>query len=246
MSARPITAVSLFLVLVVTGCGSGAHAKEAPAQIWADAVTALRSSPGYVMQGSVSAGGATERLVAAVHDAHSLEVTLAGGADRVAVIVVPRGTYLRANAVYWRAQAGAQGVALAGRWVRVSRVRARQTGIALGRFAPSTVGRCLEEHGTLTIAGRTRIEGIAAIVINDAGNVPGDAPGSIAVAERGRPYPLRIAITGPTRPGGPVNGCNNGQGGDTRESLTFSRFGQVPAFKAPAGAIEANFPALGA
>jgi hypothetical protein len=111
-------------------------------------------------------------------------------------------------------------------------------------FAPATLARCLtEDHGTLSIGGRASINGEPAILLRDAGNLPGTQPGTVAVATTGPPYPLRLTATGRQRAGGRTDVCNEGHtSGDQNATLTFSRFNQIPALQAPRDAIETPGP----
>lgn len=164
---------------------------------------------------------------------------LALGAAREDVIAADGMGYVRANAAYWRvARAPA---ALAGHWIRVPPTRAQAFSASLGALAPATLARCLaEDHGTLSLAGRTRVGGRAAVVLRDSGNVPGGAPGLLAVAAGGTPYPLRATITGDQRPGGRIDVCNDGRGDQTRGTIVFGAFNDAPRVRAPAHAIDVN------
>lgn len=99
------------------------------------------------------------------------------------------------------------------------------------------MSRCLvEDHGTLTLAGRTTIDGHSAILLKDAGNSPGSSPGVLAIAATGPPYPLRLTALGGQRAGGPIDVCNDGKASNARGTITFSRFRGVPPIQAPQGA----------
>ena len=166
--------------------------------------------------------------------ANSVELSLSAGPSVAEIMDVPAGSFLRGSAAFWAAHLGPRGELLANRWVQVPPTTAQTFNSQLGRFAPATLARCLvEDHGTLSVAGRTTVDGRDAVVVRDAGNVPGDGPGTLAVAASGPPYPLQVTSTGPQHPGGVVDVCNDGKGGTLQGTLTFSDFGHVPPISPP-------------
>ena len=174
-------------------------------------------------------------------DTNSLKLSISAHGANVEIITLPNAAYLRANAAFWRPKVGARADGLANRWLQVPPDNVRSVSATLGRFAPATLARCLaEDHGTLSIAGRTTVDGRSAIVLKDAGNVPGSSPGELAVAASGPPYSL------PQRPtpgeqaalGGQVDTCNDGKGGDsTRPAHAQSLWHRRADETAPQGAI---------
>jgi hypothetical protein len=70
-------------------------------------------------------------------------------------------------------------------------------------------------------------------VLKDAGNTPGASPSSLIVATRGPHYPLRLSSTGNTRPGGRIDVCDDGKGGNARGSISFRQFGKIRPIRAP-------------
>jgi hypothetical protein len=236
--ARPVVAVAAsVLAFSSSGCGSsaqshlrpaGGEATKSPARILADAVAALRDSHGYVAQGTLRQGGQTTRLKVRAQGPRSLELSLSIHGATAEVIVSGGNAYLRANAAFWVPHFGQRGQLFAERWVEIPPSQISALTNQAGHFAPQTIGRCLgEDHGTLSVAGHTRVDGRPAIVLRDAGNTPGGTPSLVAVAASGTPYPLRDTATGPTRAGGRIDTCNNGKGEDLRGTLTFSQFGHV-------------------
>lgn len=163
-----------------------------------------------------------------------LQVQVSASGKTAEIIALSGGGYVRANQAFWRAQVGAKAASLANRWIELPASASEQLISSFGMFAPSTLSRCLgEDLGTLSRDGTTTVDGIPAVVVRQAGNVPGGGPGTLAVATHGPAYPLRVTSTGPTRPGGKVDACNDGKGGDTEGSLTLSDFGHAPAITAP-------------
>jgi hypothetical protein len=220
---------------------SNGEASKPAKQVVADAAAALRGARGYVMQGRIMQNGQTLRVGVVAPSARSLQLTVATGGASLELIAVAGGSYVRGNATFWRAHLGSRGTAIANRWIQVPASSAQSFFSTLGHFAPATLSRCLaEDHGTLTVAGRTTIGGRPAILIRDAGNAPGSSPGELAVAATGPPYPLQAVSAGGQRAGGPIDVCNDGKASDTRGTLSFSHYGAVPALHAPKGAVHAG------
>lgn len=226
--------------LSAPGAGNGEAGKPA-GQIVADAAAALRRAHGYVMQGAIVADRQRIRLRIAVASRSDLEVGFSADRASVEIIALPGGSYIRGNRVFWAAHLGSRGVALSGHWVEAEPSSARALTSSLGPFAPATLSRCLtEDHGTLSVAGKTIIGGRPAVIVRDAGNAPGASPGTLAVATSGEPYPLRVTATGRQRAGGLIDVCNDGKAGTAHGSLMFSRFGAVKPISPPANAIHAG------
>jgi hypothetical protein len=170
-----------------------------------------------------------------------LELALSGEGGRAELIALPNAAYVRANATFWKPRVGQRAATLANRWIQIPPAGAEAITASLGRFAPATLARCLvEDHGSLSVAGKTTVDGHPAVVLKDAGNVPGSAPGTLAVATSGPPYPLRATATAGQRAGGRVDVCNNGKAGNTHGTLTISHFGSVPPVKVPQHAIKSG------
>jgi hypothetical protein len=214
-------------------------ASKAPAQIVAAAQSALRSANGFVATGTLTQSGQATRLEIVEAGTSKLEVQLNGSGKSAEIIVLPGAGYVRANLAFWSAQAGAAAATLANRWIELPATASRQLTSSLGHLAPGTLSKCLGENlGTLSPGGTTSVDGASAVVVREAGNAPGSNPGTLAVATRGPAYPLRVTSTGPTRPGGTVDSCNTGKGGDTEGSLTLSDFNHPPAITVPAHPVK--------
>lgn len=181
-------------------------------------------------------GKQSMELQVVVNSATSLEMSASIGRQSFEVIRTSGGFYVRANASFWDAHVGARATVLADRWIhtRVS------TGLSeLENFAPGTLAHCLtDDHGTLSIAGQTTIEGRPAVILKDAGDRPGTQPGTLAVATSSPLVPLRITSTGRERPGGRIDVCNSGSTSSGRGYLTFNYFNQPQPISPPANAIE--------
>lgn len=218
------------------------EASKSPKQILADAASALRAASGFELHGTQTVRGKTVRI-RALASGQSLDLAVATGTAAYEMLRVPTGFYVRANASFWRQHLGARGAVLADRWIhRSSPALASE----LNDFAPGRLARCLaEDTGRLSVAGTTSINGQPAILIKDAGNLPGSAPGTLAVATTGPPYPLREAGAGRQRPGGRVDVCNDGHGsGYETGSVTLGEFNQIPPLEPPTDALEVPGPPL--
>jgi hypothetical protein len=199
----------------------------------------LREAHSYVMQGQLTQDGQILRIKVAAAGTQALELWFVVGPTAAQMIVLPTGSYLKANAHFWLTHVGPRTQALVNRWVQIPPASGQRFTAQLGQFAPATLSRCLlEDHGKLTVAGKTTVAGTRAIVIKDAGNVPGDAPGTLAVASTGRPYPLQVRLTGPKLAGGRIDVCNDGKADNSRGVLTLSQFGRVRPITSPPYAIE--------
>ncbi len=214
--------------------GGNGVASKAPAQIVAAAQSALRSANGFVATGTLTQGGQATRLQMVDGGASKLEVQLNASGKSAEIIVLAGTGYVRANQAFWTAQAGASAASLADRWIELPAAAGQRLTSSLGPLAPSTLSRCLGENlGALSRGGTTRVDGLPAVIVREAGNVPGSNPGTLVVATQGPAYPLRVTSTGPTRPGGTVDNCNTGKGGDTQGALTLSDFNHPPAIAVP-------------
>jgi hypothetical protein len=243
-------AIALMLMLLLAACGSSSSsntkaaqgngvASKTPAQIVAAAQTALRSANGFVATGTLTQNGQATRLQIIEGGSSKIEVQLNGSGKRAEILVVAGIGYVRANLAFWSAQAGVPAASLANHWIELPATAGQQLTSSLGHLAPSTLSTCLgEDLGTLSPGGTTTVDGVSAIVVRQAGNVPGSGPGTLAVATHGPAYPLRVTSTGPTRPGGKVDACNTGKGDDSEGSLTLSDFNHPPAITVPKNPVK--------
>lgn len=209
-------------------------ASKSPAQIVAAAQSALRSANGFVVGGTLRQRGQALRLEIVEGGTKGMQVRISEHGKNAEIIALPNAAYVRANQGFLKAQAGTNAAAAANRWIELPASASQQFTSGFGPFAPDTLARCLGENlGRLSRGGTTTVNGIAAVVVRQAGSVPGSSPGTLAVATHGPAYPLRITSTGPTRPGGKVDVCNTGKGNDVLGSMTLSDFGHAPAITAP-------------
>ncbi len=218
-----------------TPASNGEAAKPAP-QILADAARAVRSARSYELQATISDHHQLQRLRLVTAPGNSLELTGATGSAAYQVISVRSGTFARGNVAFWRQRDPAHANLLADRWIRLPPSGARELLATFAQLDPANLARCLVEgHGRLSVAGRTTVGGRAAVLVHDAGNVPGGQPGDLAVAATGTPYPLRLTTSGSARAGGRVDVCNDGKASGAEGSLTFSQFNRVREILPPLG-----------
>jgi hypothetical protein len=247
-SATTPTGTSSSPSSTTTGATSTAAARSqvagrSPRAIVAAAAQALRKSGGYSMRADLRENGTRSLLTLTADGPRTFEATLTDRGVVTGLIDLPGASYLRGNVAFWRSHIGngpaqrARAGRLAGHWLKLTASGARSVTKTLGSLSPSVLARCLtEDHGTLTLAGRTTIGHTRAMVIKDAGDAPGATPSTIVVATGGPPYPLRYTATGRTRSGGRIDVCNDGKGDDSEGTITFNEFGHVPEISAPTGA----------
>jgi hypothetical protein len=226
-----------------TSAASSQVAGRSPHAIVAAAAHALRASGGYTMRADLTQNGDRSVVALTADGPRTYQATLSDDGRVSGLVTLPGASYLRGNRAFWSGQSGsgsaarARAARLAGHWLKLTSRGAQSLAKSLGSLAPDVLARCLvEDHGTLTLAGHTTIGHTPAVIIKDAGDAPGATPSSIAIAAGGSPYPLRYTATGRTRPGGRVDVCNTGKGGDDEGTIDFSQFGQVPTIQAPTGA----------
>jgi hypothetical protein len=218
---------------------AGDEAAKAPEQILADAVTALGEVPALRV-----AGTQTDRIGL---DQVSLIVTASGRAqieDRwrrhgtLRSIIIGHTLYLRGTKGYWKAlglsRSNVQWAST--HWIKLALIDAR--GTESSTVTPSSFARGLQAgHGTLANAGPAVVDGQPAVVVQDAGDLPGSAPGQITIADATPAYPLRLTATGRRRPGGPTGGpCDHTYDTNTAVDLRITPLTAAPAIAAPKGA----------
>ncbi len=197
-------------------------------------MVALRSVRGYELDGDITQGHQRMRVRLLSDARNALDVAIVINNSDFQVLRLPSGLYMRANAAFWRSHLGARGNVLADRWIQTPVSDGALLLSGLRQFEPAFLARCLaENNGSLSLDGTTTIDGQPAVVIRDAGNLPGTQPSTLAVAASGSPYPLRATATGAGRPGGHIDVCNDGKANNYRGSITLSNFDHVSPLVAP-------------
>ena len=205
--------------------------------ILADARAALRSLRAYRLHAELVSGRRRTVLDVTADSAARVDLSYAQGEDSFEARSLPPVAYMRGSAAFWSSQVHDPAVVarFAGRWVQVPLSMTEGIVSRLGFFEPATLARCAGENvGALSLAGRTNVDGVPAIVLHDAGNVPGGTPEDYDIAAAGPPFVLRIVGLGPTRPGGRVDVCNDGKGGGATGVMTLTGFNHAPSLRAPA------------
>jgi pimeloyl-ACP methyl ester carboxylesterase len=243
------------VAVAVGGCGGGGRAAsrstssgaglaaEPAARILAAAEAAIDQVHSFHLQASAAIPGTT------VSESTYLllpgEATLAeqNGADTLDLRAIAGRIYFRGNRAYY-ASTGVTGAELArlpGRWVSATPSQLPTADGLLALTHPAALGLCLlgQHLGTLSVGGTASVDGRRAVVLLDAGNLPGSAPGRIYVAATGPPLPLRLTRTGPARPGGTSDGvCDEPASQLVSSSDEFISDVNAPlTITAPAGAV---------
>jgi hypothetical protein len=214
---------------------SNGVASKTPTQILNAAQAALKSAHSYVLTAEIKQSGSTMGVKLIDGGARN-ELGMTMGQSSADIILASGHAYMQANASFWKNQAKSPAAAvLAGRWIEVPDSTFKGLLSDLGSLEPSQLADCLSDgpHGAITKVGTTTVGDAPVVVLKDAGNVPGDGPGTIAIATTGPAYPLQIVQTGPTRAGGKVDACNDGKGDDSTGTMTLDDYDHAPTIKIP-------------
>ncbi|HET9050954.1 MAG TPA: hypothetical protein VFO60_04580 [Candidatus Dormibacteraeota bacterium] len=222
---------------------------KAPDQIVADAQAAVRAVQSYHVSLDVRAGrdDATFDLDVAGPGLVSGHMNIGGSSGDI--VVASDQVYLR-GADLVATLAGSPASPVSGGWVETSGSAVPDVVKAVTPFIdPTTVADCvLGQHGSLT-ATRGTYAGESVVELHDAGDVPGTAPATLAVAATGRPYPLHLVVTGPTQLGTVAlpDACDAGPAAATATAsatssaqtvdATFDSWGDPMTVTPPTGAV---------
>lgn len=209
-------------VVCVSACGtsssanSGAkvEAQKPATQILADAKSALFNAKAVHVAGTETSGGQSETIDFQFQGENSKGTVTAGGITEQ-IIKTGGSLYVNAPAAYWTKAAGAQGAALAGKWIIIPAAQAGDaTQLTLQGVAASigTSGSPLNPTTTVTKIGKTK-----AIVLTEKDG------STLTVADSTTPDPLQVT----------------GKGTDKGQE-TFTDYGNTQPITAPAGAITAQ------
>jgi hypothetical protein len=211
---------------------------DAEARVRASAA-ALKALKSYHVSGTQTDDDGRAVIEGDVTAAGRAALTYRVGRSEVEFRVLGSTAYVRGNAAYWRAAAGAQGATLAGRWIKG---RAGDLGAVevLDSLLPRTLARCLPVgNGTLRTGGTATVDGEPADVVIDAGDKPGTTPSRVFLAGDGPPLPLRVLQTGRRRPGGTLDPkCQDEDDTSTASDLRLSDFDEEVEIATPKDAIE--------
>jgi hypothetical protein len=233
-----IALCALWSAAAPTLAGGGEESKS-PQAILSDMQRDLAKVKSLHFDGRTKDPSGVTRLSGDVFASGSASIGLAQGKGSLRMILLPKTTYLKANAVYWRASDKKNGAVLAtklaGRWVKVPESVRASVQSLLDLLAPKNLARCLAGRtGTLTNNGLTTLGGRKAIVVEAKGDRPGATPGLLYIAADGPVLPVRDVQTGPRKAGGKLDRrCDEADSKTTASDVTLSRFDRVPTLKAP-------------
>jgi hypothetical protein len=220
--------------------GGDESAKE-PSAIIADAARDLAKVKSFHFVGSDVDKGATTRLSGDAFANGTGRVTLTSGKAKARLVELPGTIYINANAAFWRETVEditAKVVRkLEGRWIRQP---ADKESSLISGTTPKKLAGCLEGSlGTLSKVAPATVGGQKAIVLQDAGDKPGTAPGRYYFTSTPPILLLRAVQTGKAKPGKTKDPdcADGGTSTSTRSDLLLSRFNKVAKVTAPRGAV---------
>jgi hypothetical protein len=221
----------------------GGEVSKSPKAILADLKRDLSKVTSLHFAGRQTDPDGVTRISGDVFASGSASIGIAQGKGSLRMILLPRSTYLKANAVYWRASGGKNGPALArklaDRWVKVPESVRASVASTLSKLAPKHLALCYSTGlGTLSNNGLKTLGGRKAILLEDKGAQPGTAPGLLYIAADGPVLPLRQLQTGPRKAGGKLDKrCDDADDKTTASDVTLSRYDRVPQLTAPRHAL---------
>ena len=185
------------LIASVSGCGESSPtdngiATRSPAQILAAAESAAGRAVSVHVKGSILSEGTPISLQMELLPGKGGSGELELGGDHVDLVTLDRLVYVKADERFYRGVAGAAAArALGDRWLRAR--------ASVGPFAPlarlASAGQLIDgtlaNHGALTNAGTTTLDGRPVVAVRDPAH---DA--TLYVAATGPPYPLEIRVGG--------------------------------------------------
>ena len=222
-SARAL-ATACALVCVLPGCGSsqparGGLAGIAPARIVAAARQAAAGAASVHVEGSILSEGEPISVNMELLSAKGGAGVLTIHGLTVRVIELDGFAYVRGNALFYRAIAGARAARkLQGHWLESYGPHGLLAPFAKLTDIRTLVAGALARHGTLSRGAPALIDGQRAVAIEDSAN---DA--TLYVAATGTPYPLRII-----------------ERGRSRARIVFDRWNRAVTLAAPAHAVPAE------
>jgi hypothetical protein len=249
-SSLVTASISLFVLsaAAVPSAAGGGEAGKSPEAILSDVKRDLAKVKSLHFTGRQSEKGATTRTSGDIFASGAANMTVVEGRTSAQMILLPKATYLKANAGYWRVAGGKYGnqlaAKLAGRWVKVPASVGAGLRPLLKKLTPKYLASCVSTGlGTLANKGVQTLGGREVIVLEDKGDKPGTTPGLLYVAAEGRVLPLREIQTGRRKAGGKVDGrCDTPEDKSTAAEFTFGRFDRVPQLKAPRNALSLENP----
>ena len=220
------------------------EASKPPLQILKDTAAALKLVTSVHVRGSLIDSYRPTTIDLAAKPPSNATLAFTQGAAAGTAVVVGGVVYVKANRVFWQETGvGSDPLwsAAANRWLKLPTAIVGQVDALMRGLSMQNLSRCIvENHGTITDAGTTSVDGQPVVEIVDHGNRPGSTPITFYVATTGTPYPLRVVSHGSQRPGGIRNAACSDTRADTQfgTQLTFSAFNQPVNVTAPSGALD--------
>lgn len=236
-----VTASIALCVLGVAASSTiaGDEAGKSPRAILSDMKRDLSKVKSLHFAGRMTDPSGETRLAGDVFASGSASIGVAQGKGSLHMILLPKSTYLKANAAYWRASGGIDDpkviAKVAGQWVKVPGSVRDSVDSLLSMLAPENLARCLAGRtGTLTNNGVKTLGGRKVIVVEAKGDRAGATPGLLYIAADGPVLPVRDVQTGPRKAGGKLDKrCDSSDDKTTTADIAISRFDRVPQIRAP-------------
>ena len=238
-----IASCALWAAAAPTIAGGG-EASKSPNTILSDMKRDLVKVKSVHFAGSMTDPSGVTRMSGDVFASGSASFGVTQGKITFRMIMLPKSTYLRGNAGYWRTAPGAEDdpelvARLTGRWVKVptsvrDSIRSLMSTVSLKNLARCLAGRT----GTLTNNGLTTFGGRRAIIVEAKDDRPGATPGLLYVTADGPVLPVRDVQTGPRKAGGKLDRrCDTPDNKITASDITYGQYNRVPPLRAPRGAL---------
>jgi hypothetical protein len=222
----------------------GLSSSTKPEDALAQAKTALGKVSNFQLAGTeADKGGSPVSLTGALSASGPADAVVKSRKATAHLIVLPKAVYIKANEAYWKAALSKKeqslAARLAGKWIKESAKQGADATSGLGDLSPKHVASCLDSHvGTLSNKGEKTVGGRKVIVIADAGDKPGTAPGEIWIDEK-TALPVRVTQTGPFKAGGQKDAACDDEWPSTllKSDYALSKFGKTKKVVAPKHAV---------
>jgi hypothetical protein len=243
-SAVLTMSVAACAVAPAVASADGLSSSTKPEDAIAQAKSALGKVSNLALAGTeTDKDGTSLKLSGVVTASGPADVVLTSAGRTAHIIALPKAVYIKANGAYWKANLPKKEASLAsklaGKWIKEAAKEGSDATSLFSDSSPKKAASCLDSHvGTLTNKGEKTVAGGKVIVIADAGDKPGTAPGEIWLDEK-TGLPVRQSQTGPARAGGQKDSaCDDDWPSPTKtSSYTLSKFGKAPKVVAPKHAV---------
>ncbi|HEY4810471.1 MAG TPA: hypothetical protein VIH71_05365 [Solirubrobacteraceae bacterium] len=222
------TPALVLTVIVLAGCGSSTSdsnsvASKTPAQILDAAKSAAAGAATVHVAGSILSQGEPISLdmelvgISGVGDNGGRGHLTLGGLG-VKLIAIDKAVYVKGNDAFYTHFAGAKAAhLLRGKWLKGSAEHGPLAAFASLVDLSKVIDSTLQDHGPLSSAGTTTVNGQKAVGVTDRAK-----DGTLYVAATGVPYPLEIVKSG--------RGTSAGK-------LVFDRWNAPVTFSPPTASI---------